>query len=141
MSASNGNETVGENGIFKRRKKGESKTVPLNAEAQRSIEEQLRRFREKFGRGAGPEDPLFFDPDADTPQPITEAQRDEIMSRILRAASRAGIRPELIYAMKKTDRMVTEANKHLLTDEELQVWQDAIDEYLTLVKRQQGREQ
>jgi hypothetical protein len=94
---------------FRRRKKGESKTIPLNAEGQQSIEGQLRRFREKFGRGAGPEDPLFFDPDADTPQPITEAQQDEIMSQFLRAASRAGIPPELIYAMKKTNRMVTEA--------------------------------
>jgi len=49
---------------FQRRKKGELKTIPLNAEAQRAIQEQLRKFREKFGRDAGPEDPIFFDPDA-----------------------------------------------------------------------------
>lgn len=126
---------------FKRRKKGESKTIPLTAEVQQSIEEQLRRFREKFGREPGPEDPLFFDPDADTPQPLSEAQQDEMMNQILSAASRAGIRPELIYAMKKTDRMVTTANQHLLTDQELQEWQDAIDEYFALVERQQGRKQ
>ena len=60
-------------GYFKRRKKGKSKAVPLNAEAQRAIQEQLRKFREKFGRDAGPEDPIFFDPDADTPQPISKA--------------------------------------------------------------------
>jgi site-specific recombinase XerD len=58
---------------FKRRKKGKSKAVPLNAEAQQAIQEQLRKFREKFGRDAGPEDPIFFDPDADTPQPISKA--------------------------------------------------------------------
>ena len=126
---------------FKRRKKGKSKTIPLTAEVQQSIEEQLRRFREKFGREPGPEDPLFFDPDADTPQPLSEAQQDEMMNQILSAASRAGIRPELIYAMKKTDRMVTTANQHLLTDQELQEWQDAIDEYFALVERQQGRKQ
>jgi hypothetical protein len=126
---------------FKRRKKHESKTIPLNAEVQRLIEEQLRRFREKFGRDADPEDPLFFDSDADEPQPIPEAQQDELMSQILRAASRAAIPPELIYAMKKTGRMVTEANRHLLTDEELQEWQDAINEYFALIESQQGREQ
>jgi len=48
---------------FKRRNKGESKAVPLNAEARRAIQEQLRKFREKFGRDAGPEDPIFFDPE------------------------------------------------------------------------------
>ena len=126
---------------FKRWNKAESKTIPLNSEAQQAIEEQLRRFHEKFGREAGPEDPLFFDPDAGTPQPLSEPQRDEMLNQILSAASRAGIRPELIYAMKKTDRMVTEANQHLLTDQELQEWQDAIDEYFALVESQRGREQ
>ena len=126
---------------FKRRKKGKPKAVPLNAEAQRAIQEQLRKFREKFGRDAGPEDPIFFDPDADTPQPISKAGLDEMTGQILSAAGKAGVRPELIYAMKKTGRIVTESNQHLLTDEELQEWQDAIEEYLALVDKQQGREQ
>ena len=126
---------------FKRRKKGESKSIPMNAEVQRSIEERLRRFREKFGREPGPEDPIFFDPDADTPQPLSKAQQVEMMNQTLSAASRAGIRPELIYAMKKTDRMVSEANQHLLTEQELQEWQDAIDEYFALVESRRGREQ
>ena len=126
---------------FKRRKKGKSKAVPLSAEAQRAIQEQLRKFREKFGRETGPEDPIFFDPDADTPQPISKAGLDEMTGQILSAAGKAAVRPELIYAMKKTGRIVTESNQHLLTDEELQEWQDAIEEYLALVDKQQGREQ
>ena len=40
--------------------------------------------------------------------------------QILSAAGKAAIRPELIYAMKKTGRVVTESNQCLLTDEELQ---------------------
>ena len=126
---------------FKRREKGKSKAVPLNAEAQRAIQAQLRKFREKFGRDAGPEDPVFFDPDADTPQPISKAGLDEMTGQILSVAGKAGVRPELIYAMKKTGRIVTESNQHLLTDEELQEWQDAIEEYLALVDKQQGRKQ
>ena len=43
--------------------------------------------------------------------------------------------------MRKTGRIVTESNQHLLTDEELQEWQDAIEEYLALVDKQHGREQ
>ena len=126
---------------FKRRKKGEPKTIPLNAEAQRAIQEQLRKFREKFGREAGPEDPIFFDPDADTPQPISKAGLDEMTGQILSAAGKAAVRPELIYAMRKTGRIVTESNQRLLTDDELQEWQDAIEEYRALVEKQEGREQ
>src|SRR5208337_2341030 len=126
---------------FKRRKKGEPGTIPLNAEAQRAIQEQLRKFREKFGRDAGPEDSIFFDPDADTPQPISKAGLDEMTGQILSAAGKAGVRPELIYAMRKTGRIVTESNQELLTDGELQEWQDAIEEYLALVDKQQGRKQ
>src|SRR5664279_3267218 len=113
---------------FKRRKKGKSKAVPLNAEAQRAIQEQLRKFREKFGRDAGPEDPIFFDPDADTPQPISKAGLDEMTGQILSAAGKAGVRPELIYAMRKTGRIVTASNQDLLTDDEMREWQDAIEE-------------
>ena len=123
---------------FKRRKKGASKAVPLNAEAQRLIQQRRRKFREKFGREPRPEDPLFFDPDAEIPQPISEAQQDESMAQILSAAGRAGIRPELIYAMKKTGRMVTQWNQDLLTDQELQEWQEAIGEYFALIEKQQG---
>ena len=126
---------------FKRRKKLAHKTISLNAEAQRAIQEQLRKFREKFGRDAGPEDPIFFDPDADTPQPISKAGLDEMTGQILSAAGKAGVRPELIYAMRKTGRIVTASNQDLLTDEELQEWQDAIEEYLALVEKQEGREQ
>jgi len=34
-----------------------------------------------------------------------------------------------IYAYKKTGRIVTEENKRLLSEEELDEWNDAIDEY------------
>src|SRR5664280_1179017 len=117
---------------FKRRKKLAHKTTSLNDEVTTALAEQNRRFREKFGRDAGPEDPIFFDPDADTPQPISPAGLDEMMGQILSSAGQAGIRPELIYAMRKTGRIVTESNQHLLTDEDLQEWQDAIEEYLAL---------
>jgi len=36
------------------------------------LQEQRRAFLEKFGREPGPSDPVFFDPDYDTPTPLTE---------------------------------------------------------------------
>ena len=126
---------------FKRRKNLAHKTRSLNDEVTAALDEQKRRFREKFGRDAGPEDPIFFDPDADTPQPISKAGLDEMTGQILSAAGKSGVRPELIYAMRKTGRIVTASNQDLLTDDELQEWQDAIEEYLALVDKQQGREQ
>ena len=126
---------------FKRRRKLARKTISLNDEVTAALQEQQRRFREKFGLDPGPEDPIFFDPDADTPQPISKARLDEMMGQLLSAAGKAGIRPELIYAMKKTGRFVTESNQHLLTNEERQEWQDATEEYLALVEKQEGREQ
>lgn len=127
--------------FFKRRKKSAHKTISLNDEATAALKEQQRSFREKFGADPGPEDPIFCNPNADTPQPISEAGLDEMMGRILSAAGKVGVRPELIYAMKKTGRIVTESNQHLVTDEEMQEWQNAIVEYLALVEKQDGREQ
>jgi len=126
---------------FKRRKKLARKTISLNDEVTAALQAQQRRFREKFGVDPGPGDPIFFDPDADTPQPICKSELDEMMGQLLSAAGKAGIRPELIYAMKKTGRLVTESNQHLLTNEELQEWRDATEEYLALVEKQKGREQ
>ena len=38
--------------------------------ARQILRQQRIKFRKKFGREPGPHDPVFFDPDQDTPQPI-----------------------------------------------------------------------
>ncbi len=68
---------------------------------------QFQRFREKFGRDPGPDDPVFFDPDADTPQELAEK----------------------VYAYRKTGLIVTEQNWGLLSKEQQQEWEAAIAEY------------
>ena len=35
----------------------------------------------------------------------------------------------MIFAFKRTGRIVTESNKHLLTSEELREWNEGVDEY------------
>jgi hypothetical protein len=49
---------------------------------------QAERFRIKFGRGPGPEDPIFFDPDADGPRPLIPTWQVAKMTEELRRAGR-----------------------------------------------------
>jgi len=60
---------------------------------------QLEAFREKFGRDPEPGDPVFFDPDADTPTVMSE---DYLRREMNRWAATAGIDPSWIYAWNKT---------------------------------------
>ncbi len=104
----------------------EGKRIHLSAEGQQVIERQLEAFRKKFGRYPGPDDPVLFDPNENKPVPLSD---EEYEHAVLAAMSQAGLDPALIYAFKRTDTMVTESNKHLLTKKELRQWNDAIDEY------------
>jgi hypothetical protein len=42
----------------------------MHPDVHSALLEQRAAFVEKFGREPGPNDPVFFDPDADTPQPF-----------------------------------------------------------------------
>src|SRR5688500_13083409 len=42
--------------------------TPEGRMLQEALQDNLRAFREKFGRDPGPDDPMFFDPDADDPR-------------------------------------------------------------------------
>lgn len=71
----------------RRRKKKAASTgryVKITPRMQEIVESQLQRFREKFGRDPGPNDPVFFDPDAAEPVPIGDFQ-----TKVLEAMSKA----------------------------------------------------
>jgi hypothetical protein len=53
--------------------------VPIPPWLSQDMEAQRKLFREKFGRDPGPHDPLFFDPDADEPRPMT---REQMVARL-----------------------------------------------------------
>jgi hypothetical protein len=48
------------------------------------------------------------------------------------AMTTAGLAPELIHAIQRTGRFVSEQNHHLLSKEALAEWQAAIEEYRQL---------
>ena len=109
------------------------KTVPITPEIFEILKEQRQRFIEKFGREPGPNDPLFFDPDKDTP---TQLDLDELMREFEAAADAVGLNPVISYAFKKTGLLVTEENQHLLSEEDLEEWQQAIEEGSRLFRPQ-----
>jgi hypothetical protein len=87
--------------------------------------ERRQKFIEKFGREPGPEDPVFFDPDSDTPEEISE---DRLTRMLNEALSATGVDPALVYAHNKTGLIVSEENMHLLSKEDLAEWNQAIEE-------------
>jgi hypothetical protein len=74
---------------------------------------------------------VFFDPEADTPQPFPRQTYHDGMLKMLRAM---GAAPEIIYAFEKTGRIVTAENMPSLTDAELAEWEHAVDEYHAQLK-------
>jgi hypothetical protein len=108
---------------------GDTKIVPLNPGTAEAIAKQKQLFRERFGREPGPDDPLFFDPDASIPQFLSDDSQETTWKILLQAAAESGMPPAIVYAMNKTGRIVTEDNSQFLTDAELQECNDAVDEY------------
>jgi len=104
----------------------QSRRIPLSPEALEAIERQLEAFRRKFGRDPNDNDPILFDPDANEPVPLSDEKYERI---VIEAMTEVGISQATIFAFKRTGRIVTEMNKHLLTPEELREWNDAVDEY------------
>lgn len=95
------------------------KSIPMNEEMRDILEEQRRKFVEKFGREPGPNDQVFFD----MPHP------EQVEHMTVQAMKAADLNPAFIYAYEKTGRIVTQQNMHLLSDADLDEWQAALDEY------------
>jgi len=117
-------------GSKKKRKKGKG-TRQLSPEVVRALEKQKEAFRQKFGRDPGPGDPVFFDPNADTPQPF---DMDEMTAALVEAMAETGVEPARIYAYRKTGLIVTEENLRLLSEQDLAEWKSAIQEYEEMIK-------
>ncbi|MDR1613171.1 MAG: SEC-C domain-containing protein [Planctomycetota bacterium] len=102
------------------------KAVPITPELRELLLAQLGRFRERFGRDPGPDDPIFFD------QPPLE----HFEFQALQDMRRAGLAPELVYAFEKTGLLVTEKNRDLIPEKDIEEWNAAIAEYFE--KRESG---
>lgn len=84
-----------------------SYTVPIDAETERLLRKQLALFEEKFGRPPGPEDPVFFDPDADTPVPQVQKPARFTLGERLVLAMIVGVKDTRSGRMKKISRVIS----------------------------------
>ena len=109
-----------------------TRTVTMSPEMEEMLEEQRKLFIEKFGRKPNPDDPIFFDPDADTPQPLSE---EKISGIFIDAMRKAGIDERYINAYKKTGLIVTQDNMDLLTPDELAKFEEALESGVKIKNR------
>jgi hypothetical protein len=100
---------------------------PLDNYLREMMQRQAERFRAKFGRDPGPEDPIFFDPDADEPRPFDpETAAGEIAEELRHAGTEAGIDPALVEAWCELGYVVTEDTRHLFSAGDIAAWDEAV---------------
>lgn len=134
---------MGKKSRAKRERREGSRLVKMNPEMHAALQEQIQRFRDKFGREPGPDDPVFFDPDSDTPQPYSAASMEEIAQEINRAMGAAGIDPAIIYATQKTGRLAPPSRQvyEAMSPNEKAEWDAALEEYDALAASANTRPQ
>lgn len=111
-------------------------SIELTPKAVEALEQQRVAFVEKFGREPGPDDPIFFDPDADTPQQIDEEKAARMM---IAAFKRAGVPGNLIWAFEKTGLILTEDTYHKADKTDRYAWDAAIREWEGMNRQQRRR--
>jgi hypothetical protein len=111
---------------MKRIKRQKPRTEKLTPRAVDAIRRQHEAFKKKFGREPGPDDPVFFDPNADTPQPYPEEKLTEETATALRMA---GVEEAKIYAYRKTGMIITKSNYSKWSKADLQEFRLAMEEY------------
>jgi hypothetical protein len=106
----------------------EAKVVRMTVDTAARLKSQYRRFEEKFGRPPRPDEPILFDPEADTPQipSLTEMARETVAFM-----QRVGLDPAWIYAYEQTDGLLPRSDGTFLTDQDAQEWYGAVDDYVS----------
>ena len=106
-----------------------TRTIPMTDEMVEALKRQAEAFEAKFGRPPGPNDPVFFNPERDVPEPMSEQQIAESGAVMGDAMRKVGLDPAMIYAYEKTHFIATEKNWHLLDEGQRREWLDAVAEY------------
>ena len=105
----------------------DSKVLRVDPDQAAALEAQVRRFEEKFGRPPGPDDPLFFDPDADEPQPVSPTGLEIETVAMLEAA---GICPAWIYAYQHTGGLLPRPDGSFASARDQAEWDEVISRYV-----------
>jgi hypothetical protein len=105
--------------------------LPIGPEVGEILQRQREKFIARYGREPGPGDLIFFDAPSD----------DEYAAAVTKAMEQAGIAPAVIYAFRKTGRIITEENAKFVPAAALEAWQHAINEYEALIEDQETEPQ
>ncbi len=108
------------------KKPAKRKSSSLAEAARPLLKKQIALFKKTFGREPRPNEPLFFDPDADVPRPL---QLEPMEADIVRAMKEANIHPRLIYAFEKTGRLLSASTLKKLPKADRAEWHAALAEY------------
>jgi hypothetical protein len=90
------------------------------------LKKRERDFERKFGRPMEPNDPVFWDPDEDTPTPISE---EKFYDGVLRAMVRAGDEPARIAAFQASGIILTEDNEKYADPSDVLAYKSAYTRY------------
>jgi hypothetical protein len=107
----------------------DSTIMRIDPDAADALESQRRRFEDKFGRPPGPDDPIFFDPDADEPQPLPATGVETATVAMLEAA---GISPAWIYAYQNTGGLLPGPDGTFASASDRAEWDEAVSRYAGL---------
>lgn len=102
------------------------KVTPVGRDVMEAVEQARRAFRAKFGREYRAGDPLFFDPDADTPRPM---DLEKFRRAVVVGMREAGVDPAHIYAFEQSGYFVTQENRGLIPDAGLREWDAAVERW------------
>jgi hypothetical protein len=107
----------------------DGKVIRMDRDQAAMLEAQLRRFEEKFGRPPGPDDPLFFDPDADEPQPLSVTGMETETVGMLEAA---GICPAWIYAYQNTGGLLPRPDGSFASARDEAEWNEMVSRHVKI---------
>ena len=105
----------------------DSKAVRIGPDGKAALDAQVRAFERKFGRPPDPDDPIFFDPDADEPQPIPLVGLEQAGTHMLTAA---GTCDAWIYAYQHTDGLLPRPDGTFNSDKDRRDWDTAVARFL-----------
>lgn len=105
-----------------------SPAYPQASEMASTLAALRRDFAERFGREPGPNDPLFVDPDADVPTPLSADAFDVMLDRLADGVGDPVIKAKVL-ASKDVGYVLTEDTLHLFSAHEIDRWEAALDRH------------
>lgn len=61
-----------------------------------------------------------------------QREADALGDEMVKRMEEIGVQPQIIYAYKKTGFLMTESNRHHMPQDQVDEWNEAIDEYFAL---------